>query len=81
MSRVLNRSRPAPSLPNATNSGEVFTALMASRPGNLKRIVPVALERPRRYDVVTTPEFSELKRGILADIRQETLKVMALEGV
>ena len=35
---------------------------------------------PRRYDVVTTPEFSELKRGILADIREETLKVMALDG-
>jgi len=54
--------------------------VLASRPGNLKRIVPVPLERPRRYDVVTTPEFSELKRGILADIREETLKVMALDG-
>jgi nitrate ABC transporter ATP-binding subunit len=54
--------------------------VLASRPGNLKRIVPVPLERPRRYDIVTTPEFSELKRGILADIREETLKVMALDG-
>jgi ABC-type nitrate/sulfonate/bicarbonate transport system ATPase subunit len=54
--------------------------VLASRPGNLKRVVPVPLERPRRYDVVTTPEFSELKRGILADIREETLKVMALDG-
>ena len=54
--------------------------VLASRPGNLKRIVPVPLPRPRRYDIVTTPEFSELKRGILADIREETLKVMALEG-
>ena len=54
--------------------------MLASRPGNLKRIVPVPLERPRRYDVVTAPEFSELKRGILADIREETLKVMALDG-
>jgi nitrate ABC transporter ATP-binding subunit len=54
--------------------------VLASRPGKLKRIVPVPLERPRRYDIVTTPEFSELKRGILADIREETLKVMALDG-
>jgi ABC-type nitrate/sulfonate/bicarbonate transport system ATPase subunit len=55
-------------------------AVLASRPGRLKRLVPVPLARPRRYDVVTTPEFSELKRGILADIREETLKVMALDG-
>jgi len=54
--------------------------VLASRPGRVKRIVPVPLARPRHYDIVTTPEFSELKRGILADIREETLKVMALDG-
>jgi NitT/TauT family transport system ATP-binding protein len=54
--------------------------VLASRPGRLKRIVPVSLGRPRHYDVVTSPEFSDLKRQILADIREETLKVMALDG-
>ncbi|MHB1101769.1 MAG: ABC transporter ATP-binding protein [Devosia sp.] len=53
--------------------------VLASRPGRVKRIVPVELERPRRFDVVTSPEFSALKRQILADIREETLKVMALD--
>jgi len=53
--------------------------VLASRPGRVKRILPVALERPRRFDIVTSPEFSGLKRQVLADIREETLKVMALD--
>ena len=53
--------------------------VLASRPGRLKRELKVDLERPRRYDVVTSPEFSSLKRGVLADIREETLKVMSID--
>jgi NitT/TauT family transport system ATP-binding protein len=52
--------------------------VLASRPGRLKRELPIALERPRRYDIVTSPQFSDYKRDILADIREETLKVMAM---
>ena len=55
--------------------------VLASRPGRLKRELAIDLERPRRYDIVTSPQFSEYKRAILADIREETLKVMALSEV
>src|SRR5690606_39217359 len=55
--------------------------VLASRPGRVKRDLGIALERPRRFDVVTSPEFSRYKRDILADIREETLKVMALDEV
>ena len=53
--------------------------VLASRPGRVKKILPIAIERPRRFDVVTSPQFSAYKREILADIREETLKVMALD--
>jgi NitT/TauT family transport system ATP-binding protein len=49
--------------------------VLASRPGRLKRELTIDLERPRRFDVVTSPRFSAYKRDILADIREETLKV------
>jgi len=55
--------------------------VLASRPGNVKRDLPVPLPRPRSYELVTSPEFSALKREILGDIREETLKVMALGDV
>jgi len=54
--------------------------VLASRPGRLKKDLKIDLERPRHFDVVTSPEFSNYKREILADIREETLKVMALDG-
>jgi ABC-type nitrate/sulfonate/bicarbonate transport system ATPase subunit len=53
--------------------------VLASRPGRVKRILPIDIPRPRRYDVVTSPEFSAYKRAVLSDIREETLKVMALD--
>lgn len=52
--------------------------VLASRPGRIKRELTVNLPRPRQFDIVTSPEFSALKRGVLADIREETLKVMSL---
>lgn len=54
--------------------------VMASRPGRIKTDLSVGFERPRAYDIVTEPAFGELKRHVLHDIREETLKVMALEG-
>ena len=54
--------------------------VLASRPGRLKKDLSIDLARPRHFDVVTSPEFSNYKREILADIREETLKVMALDG-
>lgn len=54
--------------------------VLSSRPGCVKNDVKVDIPRPRPYDVVTEPRFGELKRGLLHDIREETLKMMALEG-
>lgn len=54
--------------------------VMASRPGRIKTDVSVGFGRPRAYDIVTEPAFGEMKRHVLQDIREETLKVMALEG-
>lgn len=54
-------------------------AVLASRPGRLKKDIAVDLPRPRSYDIVTSPEFSAYKRDILGLIREETLKVMALD--
>ena len=53
--------------------------VLASRPGRLKRELDIDLQRPRTYDIVTSPEFSVLKRQVLADIREETLKVMSMD--
>jgi ABC-type nitrate/sulfonate/bicarbonate transport system ATPase subunit len=39
---------------------QVFTA----RPGRIKATVPVTLVRPREPEVVTTPEFMDLKRTL-----------------
>lgn len=45
----------------------VFTA----RPGRIKAEVTVPLARPRLQDVVTTPEFMELKRYLLSLLGEE----------
>ena len=50
--------------------------VLASRPGRIKREIRVPLARPRDYDIVADPEFAAIKREILADIREETLKTM-----
>ena len=38
--------------------------VMSARPGRFIDRIDVALPRPRRYDIVTTPEFQRLKRQI-----------------
>ncbi|WP_210529617.1 ABC transporter ATP-binding protein [Rubellimicrobium arenae] len=53
--------------------------ILASRPGRVKRDIAVDLPRPRAFDLVTEPRFMALKREILAEIREETLKVMAAD--
>jgi NitT/TauT family transport system ATP-binding protein len=50
--------------------------VMTARPGRMKRSIPVTLPRPRNYDITMAPEFTALKREIVAAIREETLKVM-----
>ena len=53
--------------------------VLASRPGRVKRDIAINLERPRSFELLTDPRFTDYKREILAEIREETLKVMALE--
>jgi nitrate ABC transporter ATP-binding subunit len=54
--------------------------VLASRPGRVKKEIQIDLPRPRSFEIVTDPEFAAYKREILADIREETLKVMAFGG-
>jgi NitT/TauT family transport system ATP-binding protein len=49
--------------------------VMTNRPGRIKASIPITLPRPRRYDMVTTPEFQSFQRQILDEIRSESLAV------
>jgi NitT/TauT family transport system ATP-binding protein len=53
--------------------------VLASRPGRVKKEILIDLARPRSFEIVTDIKFTAYKREILADIREETLKVMAME--
>jgi ABC-type nitrate/sulfonate/bicarbonate transport system ATPase subunit len=52
---------------------QVFSA----RPGRIKATITVDLPRPRLADVVTTPEFMELKRTLLALLAEEAERAYA----
>jgi ABC-type nitrate/sulfonate/bicarbonate transport system ATPase subunit len=53
---------------------------MTARPGRIKKRLVVNLPRPRAVDVTTSPVFNELKREVLALIREESLRA-ASEGL
>jgi NitT/TauT family transport system ATP-binding protein len=48
--------------------------VMSARPGHIKFEAKVPLPRPRSPDVVTRPEFIDLKRRLLSVIEEESLK-------
>ena len=50
--------------------------VMTARPGEIKQEFRVDLSRPRRYEIMTSPEFVALKHAIVETIREETLKSM-----
>ncbi|MFO7321930.1 MAG: ABC transporter ATP-binding protein [Chloroflexota bacterium] len=54
--------------------------VMSARPGRIKLEVPVELPHPRSYEVVTSPQFVELKLRVLEAIREEALKTMTAAG-
>jgi NitT/TauT family transport system ATP-binding protein len=54
-------------------------AVMTNRPGRIKALIPITLPRPRRYDMVTTPEFQSFQRRILDEIRSESLAIEHLD--
>jgi NitT/TauT family transport system ATP-binding protein len=45
--------------------------VMTKRPGHAKRIFPIALPRPRDYEMRVTPEFNDLKLEIWHTLRDE----------
>jgi ABC-type nitrate/sulfonate/bicarbonate transport system ATPase subunit len=47
--------------------------VMSPRPGRVREILPVALERPRGLDVLTTPQFAALKSRILDLVYEEAV--------
>ncbi|MCB1740704.1 MAG: ABC transporter ATP-binding protein, partial [Gammaproteobacteria bacterium] len=53
--------------------------VMTSRPGRIKQVIPVPLERPRSLDMVTSTAFNDCKRTVLELIREEALKAVAEE--
>ena len=47
---------------------------MSARPGRIKGEVAIDLPRPRDHTIVTMPQFTELKRTVLDQIYEESLK-------
>ena len=50
--------------------------VMTARPGKIKALIPVPLDRPRRYAMVLSPAFNETKARIFELIREETTTMM-----
>ena len=49
--------------------------IMTTRPGKIKSIVDIELDRSRnREEIVTSPEFSELRNRVWLEVREEVLK-------
>src|SRR5437763_15768502 len=55
-------------------------AVMTNRPGRIKMVVSIDLPRPRRYDMVSSPEFQHLHRTVLGAIRSESLSAASLQA-
>ena len=56
-------------------------AVMTNRPGRIKSIIPVPLPRPRRYELISTPQFRKLQLDVLEEIRSESMALAALGKV
>lgn len=54
--------------------------VMTARPGKVKLEQKVDLPRPRKADVVTSPEFVALKKTLLEAIEEESMKSFAASG-
>lgn len=53
--------------------------VMSRRPGRILADIEIGIPRPREYDVLTTPEFTAIKRSVLHLVRQEALAIAADE--
>jgi ABC-type nitrate/sulfonate/bicarbonate transport system ATPase subunit len=52
-------------------------SVMTARPGRIKKRLTVELPRPRALEITTSPPFNELKREVLALIREESVRAAA----
>jgi len=48
--------------------------VMTARPGKIKEDITVGIDRPRTFEVISTPEFFEYKSRLLEAVREESLK-------
>jgi NitT/TauT family transport system ATP-binding protein len=56
--------------------------VMTARPGRIKEDIEIGLERPRTFEIFSTPEFFEYKARLLESVREESLRAAAeLEAV
>ncbi|KAA0969638.1 ABC transporter ATP-binding protein [Aureimonas fodinaquatilis] len=54
--------------------------VMTARPGTVKSVETISLPRPRDTDIVTTPEFMDIKRRLLASVEEESMKTFNVAG-
>ena len=54
--------------------------IMTARPGRIKQTLEVDLPHPRGLDLLTSPMFAEMKRAVLASIKEEGLKAITMVG-
>lgn len=55
-------------------------SVMTARPGRIKKRLTVELPRPRTLELTTSAVFNELKREVLALIREESLRAATEKG-
>jgi NitT/TauT family transport system ATP-binding protein len=56
--------------------------VMTARPGRIKENIEITLERPRTFEIFSTPKFFEYKARLLESVREESLRAAAeLEAV
>lgn len=53
--------------------------VLTARPARVKLVQDIGLPRPRRYEMVTSPDFTRLKEILLAAIREETYRAAEME--
>ena len=51
--------------------------VMTSRPGKIKETIEIKIDRPRTFEVFSTPEFFEYKAKLLESVREESLRAAA----
>ena len=56
--------------------------VMTARPGRIKEELPVKIERPRTFEIFSSPEFFEYKSQLLTSVREESLRsAEAMEAI